>query len=92
MQSRFGLAAVSGALRELAIELAGSRTTYGSSAPADHGLAEIRLPAVQPGSSIMPGKVNPVIAECLNMIAFQVVETISRSRWASRRASSSSTS
>jgi len=37
------------------------------------GLAEIRLPAVQPGSSIMPGKVNPVMAEVLNMIAFQVI-------------------
>jgi len=37
------------------------------------GLAEITLPAVQPGSSIMPGKVNPVIAECLNMILFQVM-------------------
>jgi len=37
------------------------------------GLAEIVLPAVQPGSSIMPGKVNPVMAECLDMVAFQVV-------------------
>ena len=34
------------------------------------GLAEIRLPAVQPGSSIMPGKVNPVMAEMLNMVCF----------------------
>jgi len=37
------------------------------------GIAEIELPEVQPGSSIMPGKVNPVMAECLNMICFQVV-------------------
>ena len=37
------------------------------------GLAEIRLPAVQPGSSIMPGKVNPVMAEMLNMICYQVI-------------------
>jgi len=37
------------------------------------GLAEIKLPAVQPGSSIMPGKVNPVIAEMLNMVCFQVI-------------------
>jgi aspartate ammonia-lyase len=36
-------------------------------------LAEIVLPAVQPGSSIMPGKVNPVMAECLNMVAFHVL-------------------
>jgi fumarate hydratase class II len=37
------------------------------------GFAEIQLPAVQPGSSIMPGKVNPVMAEMLNMICFQVM-------------------
>jgi fumarate hydratase class II len=37
------------------------------------GFAEITLPAVQPGSSIMPGKVNPVMAEMLNMVCFQVM-------------------
>lgn len=37
------------------------------------GLREIILPPVQPGSSIMPGKVNPVMAEMLNMVAFQVI-------------------
>lgn len=37
------------------------------------GLAEIRLPAQQPGSSIMPGKVNPVIPEVVNQIAFKVI-------------------
>jgi fumarate hydratase class II len=37
------------------------------------GLGEITLPAVQPGSSIMPGKVNPVMAEMLNMVCFQVM-------------------
>jgi fumarate hydratase class II len=37
------------------------------------GFAEIQLPAVQPGSSIMPGKVNPVMAEMLNMVCFQVL-------------------
>jgi aspartate ammonia-lyase len=37
------------------------------------GLAEIALPAVQPGSSIMPGKVNPVMAEMLDMVCFHVV-------------------
>ncbi|MEX2226391.1 MAG: aspartate ammonia-lyase [Dehalococcoidia bacterium] len=36
------------------------------------GLAEIQLPALQPGSSIMPGKVNPVIPEMVNMVCFQV--------------------
>ncbi|HSR34776.1 MAG TPA: aspartate ammonia-lyase [Anaerolineae bacterium] len=43
-----------------------------SSGPAT-GLDEIRLPAVQPGSSIMPGKVNPVLAEMLNMACFHVM-------------------
>jgi aspartate ammonia-lyase len=37
------------------------------------GLAEIALPAMQPGSSIMPGKVNPVIPEVLNQVCFQVI-------------------
>jgi aspartate ammonia-lyase len=37
------------------------------------GLAEINLPPVQPGSSIMPGKVNPVIPEVVNQVAFQVI-------------------
>jgi len=37
------------------------------------GLAEIRLPARQPGSSIMPGKVNPVMCEVVNQVAFQVI-------------------
>jgi fumarate hydratase class II len=37
------------------------------------GFAEIKLPVVQPGSSIMPGKVNPVMAEMLNMVCFQVM-------------------
>jgi fumarate hydratase class II len=43
-----------------------------SSGPAT-GLDEIHLPAVQPGSSIMPGKVNPVLAEMLNMASFHVM-------------------
>ncbi|MCC0772038.1 aspartate ammonia-lyase [Bacillus pacificus] len=37
------------------------------------GLAEIQLPARQPGSSIMPGKVNPVMAKVINQVAFQVI-------------------
>jgi aspartate ammonia-lyase len=37
------------------------------------GIAELGLPAVQPGSSIMPGKVNPVMAEMLNMVCFHVI-------------------
>jgi fumarate hydratase class II len=43
-----------------------------ASGPAT-GLDEIRLPAVQPGSSMMPGKVNPVMAEMLDMTMFQVI-------------------
>jgi aspartate ammonia-lyase len=74
LQSRSQLAAFSGALRELAPELiriANDLRLMGSGPTS--GLDEIRLPAVQPGSSIMPGKVNPVMAECLDMVAFQVL-------------------
>jgi len=66
--------ALSGALRDTATELAriANDIRLLASGPAT-GLAEITLPAVQPGSSIMPGKVNPVMAEMLNMAAFQVI-------------------
>src|SRR5439155_22025902 len=37
------------------------------------GLAELKLPAIQPGSSIMPGKVNPSMAEMLAMVSYQVI-------------------
>ncbi len=68
------MASVSGSLRDLALELIriANDLRLLSSGPTT-GLGEITLPAVQPGSSIMPGKVNPVMAECLNMVAFQVV-------------------
>jgi fumarate hydratase class II len=46
------------------------------------GLDEIRLPAVQPGSSIMPGKVNPVMAEMLNMAMFHVIGCDTTVAWA----------
>lgn len=74
MQSMAPMAAVSGALRGAALELMriANDLRLLSSGPRT-GLAELRLPAVQPGSSIMPGKVNPVMAECLNMVAMQVV-------------------
>jgi len=74
LQSRSAIAAVSGTLKELALELIriANDLRLLSSGPTT-GLAEIELPPVQPGSSIMPGKVNPVMAECLNMIAFQVI-------------------
>ena len=74
MQSMAPFVRVSGALRATAMELGriANDLRLLSSGPTT-GLAEIRLPAVQPGSSIMPGKVNPVVAECLNMIGFQVL-------------------
>ena len=74
IQSQQPVAATSGALRDLALELSriASDLRLLSSGPTT-GIDEIRLPPVQPGSSIMPGKVNPVMAECLNMVAFQVI-------------------
>ena len=65
---------ISGALKSLAVQLIkiANDLRLLSSGPTT-GLNEIVLPAVQPGSSIMPGKVNPVMAECLNMICFQVI-------------------
>jgi aspartate ammonia-lyase len=74
MQSRAAVTALSASLRNLAVELIriANDLRLLSSGPRT-GLAEIRLPAVQPGSSIMPGKVNPVMAECLNMVCFQVM-------------------
>ncbi len=74
MQSQFPLAAVSGALRNLALELIriANDLRLLTSGPLT-GFNEIVLPALQPGSSIMPGKVNPVMAELLDMVAFQVV-------------------
>jgi aspartate ammonia-lyase len=74
MQSMAPFVRASGALRTTAVELGriANDLRLLSSGPTT-GLGEIRLPAVQPGSSIMPGKVNPVIAECMNMICFQVL-------------------
>jgi aspartate ammonia-lyase len=74
MQSMRPFAALSGALRTLALDLIriANDLRLMASGPRT-GLAEIILPAVQPGSSIMPGKVNPVLAEALNMVCFQVI-------------------
>ena len=74
MQSMGDLVYFSGALRTLAQDLTRIANDFRllSSGPST-GLDEIRLPAVQPGSSIMPGKVNPVLAEMLNMAMFQVI-------------------
>ena len=74
LQSYRPMQTISSGLKELGLELirVANDLRLLSSGPTA-GLAEIMLPAVQPGSSIMPGKVNPVMAECLNMVAFQVV-------------------
>jgi aspartate ammonia-lyase len=74
LQSHRASQSVSSGLKELALELIriANDLRLLASGPTT-GLNEITLPAVQPGSSIMPGKVNPVMAECLNMVAFQVI-------------------
>lgn len=73
MQSMADVADFSASMRTLAITLTRIANDFRllASGPAT-GLDEIRLPAVQPGSSIMPGKVNPVMAEMLNMAMFHV--------------------
>ena len=74
MQSMGDAAAFSGALRTYAVDLGkiANDIRLLASGPRT-GLAEIRLPEVQPGSSIMPGKVNPSIAEMVNMVCFQAI-------------------
>jgi aspartate ammonia-lyase len=74
MQSLGDAAAFSGALRTYAVDLGkiASDLRLLASGPRT-GLAEIVLPAVQPGSSIMPGKVNPSIAEMVNMVCYQAL-------------------
>ena len=74
MQNTDAFVTVSAALRTLALDLiriCGDLRLLNSGPTT--GLAEIELPAVQPGSSIMPGKVNPVMAEMMAMVCFQVV-------------------
>ncbi len=72
--SRDALVEVSGALRVVAISLfkIADDLRLMSSGPAA-GLAEISLPELQPGSSIMPGKVNPVLCESVQQVAAQVI-------------------
>src|SRR2546428_13976015 len=74
MQSLGDATAFSGALRTHAVDLGkiASGLRLLASGPRT-GLAEIVLPAVQPGSSIMPGKVNPSIAEMVNMVCYQAI-------------------
>jgi fumarate hydratase class II len=72
--SRDGLVEVSGVLRVVAVSLykIANDLRWASSGPRA-GLGEIRLPDLQPGSSIMPGKVNPVIPEAVCQVVAQVV-------------------
>lgn len=73
-QNMFDAAFYSASLRNLALTLTkiANDLRLLSSGPTT-GLAEIQLPPVQPGSSIMPGKVNPVMMEMLNMVCFEVI-------------------
>ncbi len=73
-QSMGDIVSLSGAVRRLAVEAGkiASDLRLLSMGPRA-GLSEIALPAVQPGSSIMPGKVNPSIAEMVNQVCFQVM-------------------
>jgi len=74
MQSLAPFASLSGALRAAVLELLriGGDVRLLGSGP-NTGLGELRLPPVQPGSSIMPGKVNPSMAEMLAMVCYQVI-------------------
>jgi aspartate ammonia-lyase len=74
MQSNFAMSNISSALRNLALEVIRISNDFRllSSGP-NTGFAEINLPGLQPGSSIMPGKINPVMPELVAMVSFQVV-------------------
>jgi aspartate ammonia-lyase len=82
-QSMRPMLEVSAALRGIAVDLVkvSEDLRLMSSGPAT-GFGEITLPAVQPGSSIMPGKVNPVMAECLSMVCFRVIGNDTTVAWA----------
>jgi len=71
---RDAVVSVSGALNTVAVSLIkiADDIRWLSSGPTS-GLSEIQLPAIQPGSSIMPGKVNPVLSEALMMVGARVV-------------------
>jgi aspartate ammonia-lyase len=85
-QSMAPMVKVSAALRGLAVDLAKicEDLLLMSSGPRT-GFAEIRLPAKQPGSSIMPGKVNPVMVENLSMICYHVIGADTAVAWAGSR-------
>src|SRR5580704_5498545 len=74
MQSNLAMSSVSSALRNLELEVIRISNDLRLLASGPNtGLGEINLPALQPGSSIMPGKINPVMPELAAMVSFQVV-------------------
>ncbi len=74
LQSKFAVANLSSTLRNLAVEIGkiSNDLRLMASGPVA-GLSEIGIPVVHAGSSIMPGKVNPSLAECMNMICFNIM-------------------
>ncbi|MFC9517781.1 class II fumarate hydratase [Nocardiaceae bacterium NPDC056970] len=80
--ARDGLVEASGALRTIAVSLTkiANDVRWMGSGPLT-GLGEIRLPDLQPGSSIMPGKVNPVLPEAVTQVAAQVVGNDATVAW-----------
>ncbi|MFE3055412.1 class II fumarate hydratase [Nocardia sp. NPDC059091] len=80
--ARDGLVELSGALRTVAISLTkiANDIRWMGSGPLT-GLAELQLPDLQPGSSIMPGKVNPVLPEAVTQVAAQVIGNDAAIAW-----------
>ena len=74
LQSRLAITHASSFLRNLAVELGkiSNDIRLMASGPVA-GFGELEIPAVHAGSSIMPGKVNPSLAECMNMICFSII-------------------
>jgi aspartate ammonia-lyase len=74
LQSKFAIANTSSTIRNLAVELGkiSNDIRLMASGPVA-GFGELEIPAVHAGSSIMPGKVNPSLAECMNMICFSII-------------------
>ena len=74
LQSKYAVANMSSALKNLALEISkiSNDIRLMASGPVA-GLSELGIPAVHAGSSIMPGKVNPSLAECMSMICFNII-------------------
>ena len=74
LQSRYAVVNMSSALKNYSVELGkiANDIRLMSSGPIA-GLSELGIPAVHAGSSIMPGKINPALAECMNMICYSII-------------------